>query len=366
MLYNIILISVGLVFSLLLFFRFPMLMSSTNITKQYKVSIIIPARNEEKNIALLLQDLKNQIYPIHEIICVDDCSLDDTAKVATKYGVNLIKISDKPKDWTGKAWACQKGAENASGDILLFLDADVRISSKGISSLMQTYEENKCVVSVQPYHQVMQGYEQFSIFFNLIQIAANGMTMFVKCKSPGLYGPVILISKEKYNIIEGHSSARNSIVDDLALREKLSKSGFPFKLFLGGDCFSFRMYSKGIKELMQGWTKNYATGALKTPMLVFMMVFLWVSSCALVFISLIQSILMHNLLYVSICLFLYFLWVIELLRISRSIGNFKIYAILIFPLYLVMFILIFILSFVKKMFHMNVVWKDRKIKLEKL
>lgn len=365
MIFDVIIISAGLTISLILFFRFPVLNQSSIASPLYRVSIIIPARNEESNLSLLLQDLKKQVYPLYEIICVDDCSTDDTGKVALKYGINLIKISDKPKDWTGKSWACQKGAEAAGGVILLFLDADVRLRPDGISSLMKVYDKNQCVISVQPYHQTVKSYEQFSLFFNLIQIAANGTCMFSDSMKTGLFGPVILFPKEIYKEIEGHTSVKNSIVDDIALGEKLTETGFPFKLFLGGKYIYFRMYSGGIAELIQGWTKNFATGALNTHMVILVMVFFWICSCTSAVLTFLQSIISQDLYYLIICFLLYVLWIVELFRISREIGNFKKLVLISFPLYLALFFGIFILSLVKKLFHMNVVWKDRKIKLEK-
>lgn len=363
--YNTILISTGLLISLLLFYRFPFLSKGKGTNPSYKISIIIPARNEEINISLLLQDLKQQIYPIHEIICVDDGSLDHTAEIASSLGAKVITIIDKPEDWTGKAWACQKGGEAASGDILLFLDADVRLSPNAISSLIQTYVENQCIVSVQPYHQTEKSFEQFSFFFNLVEIAANGTCMISNPGNVGLYGPVILIDKEIYKTIDGHRSAKKSIVDDLTLGEKLTQTGFQFKLFLGGEYISFRMYGGGFLELLWGWTKNFATGAFKTPPLLFIMMFLWITSCTSGIISLIQAISTQNLFDIIIYSCLYILWVLELSRIAPKIGNFKKYVQICFPVYMVLFIWVFVLSFIKKVFHLNVVWKDRKIKLEK-
>jgi 4,4'-diaponeurosporenoate glycosyltransferase len=365
MLYHITMISLGLFLSLFLFYRFPTLRTGDKNPQLYHLSIIIPARNEEDNLALLLQDLKNQTYPIHEIICVDDCSCDNTAMVASAFGVKLITVLDKPPDWIGKSWACQKGAEAASGNLLLFIDADVRLKPTAIFTLVQAYEEHQCVISVQPYHQMMKKYEQFSLFFNLIQIAANGTTMIFACFKVGLYGPVILLNNMTYQAIGGHTSVKNSIVDDLSLGEKLTKMGFAFRLLLGGDFISFRMYRNGISDLLLGWTKNYASGALKTPLILFIMVFLWICSCLSVTIGILHSISIQNVLYLIIFSFLYLLWVLELFRISRHIGSFKKSTIICFPIYLVLFLLVFINSFFKKLFFMDVVWKDRKIKLEK-
>jgi len=99
----------GLVASWILFYRFPGLERGDPQDpgkKTPQLSIIIPARNEEQNLALLLGDLKKQTRDIHEIICVDDGSTDQTASIATVLGARLITATPKPAGWLGKSWAC--------------------------------------------------------------------------------------------------------------------------------------------------------------------------------------------------------------------------------------------------------------------
>lgn len=364
MLYNLIIIVLGLVASLVLFSKFPILQRRDLNNSKYKVSIIIPARNEEKNIGLLLEDLMAQTGDIHEIICVDDGSTDQTYKLASAFPVKMIRIKDKPSDWTGKAWACQRGGQVATGEILLFLDADVRLSPDAVSSLLAAYDENKCVVSVQPYHKADKYYEQFSLFFNIIQVGGNGTCMAIFQRSVGLYGPVILIDQDTYAAIDGHLAAKESIVDDVALGEKLKEMGLPFELFLGGKDIRFRMYGNGFKSLFEGWTKNYSTGASKAHKFVFLLVFLWVASCAASVINLTQALIGLNLSHILLAGSLYLCWVFELFRISNRLASFKKTTLIFFPLYLGFFIFVFLISLFKKILRMDVVWKDRKIKLD--
>ena len=364
MLYYFIIIVVGILASFILFSKFPILKKGKANNLPDKISIIIPARNEEKNIGLLLRDLMSQTTNIHEIICVDDGSVDQTYEVALSFGVKVVAIKDKPSDWTGKAWACQSGGAVATGDILLFLDADVRFSPDAISSLVYSYNQHKCVISVQPYHKTEKHYEQFSFFFNLIQIAGNGTSIRFTQESAGLYGPVILIDTDTYRAIDGHLAAKKSIVDDVALGEKLRQMGFPYKLFLGGKNISFRMYGNNFKSLFQGWTKNYATGASKAPIFIFILVFLWVASCASTVIYLVKAVISLKLTYIVIGLILYACWIFEFFRISNRLGRFKKTTIIMFPVYLIFFIGVFLVSLFKKVFRKDVTWKDRKIKLD--
>lgn len=370
--YEISMIICGLLASWILFHQYPIIKSKALDNKlrihcsnipHYILSIVIPARNEEHNIANLLEDLRGQDYAIHEIICVDDGSTDRTRKVIEEFHVTLIKIDDKAKDWMGKAWACQVGGQIATGELILFLDADVRLKKDGISALIQEYHKEQCVISLQPYHEMKCGYEQASLFFNLVQIAGNGVSSFIKNRYVGLFGPLILFPTRVYKEIGGHNIARYSIVDDLTIGEGLKKRKIPFRLYLGGEHISYRMYGNGIKGLIEGWTKNYATGAGKTPWYHFILVFMWINGLTTVSILSFQMIYQSDI-KMGVTLF-YLIWVLELIRIGKPIGNFKIYTVLFFPLYLVIFIILFLISIYKRVFSRKVTWKDRKIKLEK-
>ena len=106
---------VGLAVTAILFHRFPTLPAAERdtVANYPSVSVIIPARNEEVNLPLLLSDLYAQTLPIHEIICVDDNSEDSTAQIIAASGARLIALNTKPNEWTGKTWACQNGADAA-------------------------------------------------------------------------------------------------------------------------------------------------------------------------------------------------------------------------------------------------------------
>lgn len=189
-----------------MFYRYPILSGNYIKLEPEKISVIIPVRNEEENLALLLEDIKYQSMPLFEVICVDDNSEDATAEVAESFNVTLISVHDKPDDWTGKAWACQVGANKANGKLLLFLDADVRLHPDAIGILVGNHQKFNCALSVQPYHKAKKAYEQLSLFFNLILIAANGVGLFFSIKNIGLFGPVILIGPLLFLQYSGYRS----------------------------------------------------------------------------------------------------------------------------------------------------------------
>ena len=384
-------IMLGLAASWILFHRFPELEgvnpkeANGPIPKSARLSIIIPARNEEKNLALLLGGLRNQTLDIHEIICVDDGSSDQTASIATAFGTRLITAAPKPAGWLGKSWACQQGGDAATGELLLFLDADVRLSLAGLGKLLKAHQRTGRVISVMPYHQIENKTEALSLFFNCIQMGANGLGLPAgrdqkkqeqknlkqknkKSSHPyqiGLYGPVILISQADYQAVGGHAAIKDSIVDDMALGEKLRAKEIPFALFLGDHDVSYRMYGGGLRELVQGWTKNQAAGVAKTPLLILVLVFFWITAVASAPLYLALNLVWQQWLWAGILAVFYAIWVLELIRIARHIGSFSVSSIFFYPLLLIFYLLIFLRSMAKKILGQPVIWKDREIRLDK-
>jgi 4,4'-diaponeurosporenoate glycosyltransferase len=381
MIFNLTILILGLVASIYVFWRLPDLDQNVSmdhdtqlesqkldrpVDSSLSISIIIPARNEAETLPLLLSDLKQQTMKPLEIICVNDGSEDQTRDVVLGAGDNvmLIDVFDKPADWMGKAWACLKGAEKAKGQLLLFLDADVRLTSEGLAKMCEAFEMEHCTISVQPYHRIFKAYEQLSLFFNIILIGANGTGLPAKNFSVGLYGPVILISKADYDEVGGHKVAQHAIADDLALGDVLTLAGKKYRLFVGGRRISFRMYGGGIKSLFLGWTKNFATGAGKTPVRLFLPMVAWVTSCTAAPLYLLQALFTGEYAEALVYLFFYGIWVAELHRIVPKIGNFPLGAILFYPVFMLVFLATFCWSLWKKLFHQQVTWKGRKMKPE--
>ncbi len=362
MIYDIAIVAIGLLAGWILFFKFRVMRPGRKCRK--KISVIIPARNEEKNIALLLNDLILCSDMIHEVICVDDNSTDATAHIAKGYKITLINASQKPDDWTGKCWACKAGSDVATGDLLLFLDADVRIRCNGLAKIISEHERTGKTISVQPYHKTNSAPEQFSMFFNLTQTAANGTCFSKSGFNAGLYGPVILMSARVYETIGGHGAVSTSVVEDVKLGKQLKSCGFAYKLFLGDSDISYRMYSSGISELAGGWMKNYASGAFFTHPAVLIAVFLWITSCTATFAFLIRAIFMFDVVSVCIMSAFYIMWAVHLRFVQKHIGNFYRTTCILFPIFLGFFVGIFILSLIKKIFRVEVSWKDRKVKPE--
>jgi 4,4'-diaponeurosporenoate glycosyltransferase len=362
---RLVIILIGLAVIPILFYRFPVLPKCSKTEKAVfpAVSVIIPARNEEKTLPLLLEDLQTQSVAPFEIICADDESSDATAQIAAGLGASVIPMPYKPEGWIGKSWACHNGAAAAAGKLLLFLDADVRLGRNGILRLLQAYFVCGCTISVQPYHKTGKAYEQLSMLPNLTQIAANG-TALRNPKDVGLYGPVILISEADYRKAGGHESVKQCIVEDMALGKRLKKVNLCFRNFVGDDEISFRMYGDGLKSLLQGWIKNMAAGALKTPAFIFTMVFFWIASLISVPIRLIESVISRSASWMLAYALLYITWALVLYILAKKAGRFHLYSFLFFPVLMAVYLGIFTMSFLKKAFAVKVKWKGRALTAE--
>ena len=224
------------------------------------ISVIIPARNEAHNIVLLIEELRQQIRTIDEIVVVDDGSTDKTPQLAQGAGAKVISAGALPEGWAGKAHACWVGAEAALNDVLVFVDADVRFNTANkyiVRSLASSVvSQPTALFSVQPWHNTVQIGEQVSMLFNIVSVMGSGM----KTSKPLVFGPLLACMREVYVANQGHSHAnvRAQVVEDIALGRLFKQT----RVYLGtpSTC-TFRMYPKGFSAVFSGFAKNIAAGA---------------------------------------------------------------------------------------------------------
>ncbi len=306
--------------------------------------------------------MKEQTERIDEIIVVDDNSTDRTALVARETGAKVIQLKeDPPPGWQGKAWACWNGFLQSKGKIIIFLDADVRLSPDAIKRLACLHREKKGLISVWSYHQIGKLSESFSILFNLIALFPMRISGIFKdfSKPMGAFGPCIVTSREDYYRTSRHFSVRGSVVEDLMPGKLYIKNGIPVSNFLGWKFISFRMYPKGINAVIEGWGKNIALGLSLIDFLSFFFLFFWVTGA-------ISAGFLLNLkrFGTSFSFFLYFLYFFQIYVISKKIGSFGLTPSLLFPFYLLFFVLIFFFSFFQTYIVRRVSWKGRKIRID--
>jgi 4,4'-diaponeurosporenoate glycosyltransferase len=225
------------------------------------VSVVIPARDEEATVPALLESLRRLAVEVPEVIVVDDGSHDATASVARSAGAVVLAAGAPPPGWTGKAWACDVGARAADGDLLLFLDADTVLAPDALDGLLELHDRHRGLVSVQPFHGVVRGYEQLSSYFNVVSLLASAAFARRPGRRPMAFGPCLLTSRADYERAGGHAAVRGEILDDVQLAVAYHRAGLPVRCAVGGQSIRMRSYPGGLRQLVDGWTKNFASGA---------------------------------------------------------------------------------------------------------
>ena len=326
-----------------------------------KVSIVIPARNEFKRISPLLQSIQSQASLIHEYIVVDDNSTDGTATLAKTLGAKVVSAPPLPKGWFGKPWACYQGAKVATGDVLMFLDADVKILPQGMEAMLSEFNKDRTPLSIQPYHMMKKGYESLSLFFNLIVMMTTGLftPLGSRMNASSFFGPCQIISKEDYWKVDGHAVAKHAVLEDMVLGEALRKSTEKnVRSRAGRGVIVFRMYGEGLRALIEGWTKNFATGAKLIPTWLMVLISLWMTGMFTALLSGLAPFMWQDQTYLIGYLFVGLTtWLL-----SRKVGNFSPFIIMLFPIQLTFFLWLFIRSSIRSN-QKKVTWKGRELDL---
>lgn len=313
-------------------------------TSSPRVSVIIPARNEEHNLPTLLRSLRAQRIQPHEILVVDDGSTDGTAEQARRLGAKVIGSSALPEGWHGKPWACHQGAQVATGDLLLFLDADTWFETDGLMNLLSAYPGG--AFSVGPYHAVRRPYESLSLFFNL--------NMVMGTVPHRLFGQLLLVDRDSYRRAGGHEAVRDRILENFHLADRFRTEGIPVQSATGRGSFCFRMYPNGLGELMEGWVKGFASGAAGTAVGSLVAIVVWMAGLVMAPTG---GLLTGNWLAWGA---LYLLFALQVGWFSRQVGAFRWFAALLYPLPLVFFFVVFSVSLARS--GKAVRWKGRAIR----
>jgi 4,4'-diaponeurosporenoate glycosyltransferase len=344
-----------------LLFALPKATLAKEEQKHVTYSVIIPARNEAKRLPLLLDAIKHAPKAIIEWIVVDDQSTDGTSEVARSFGAQVVTSKPLPKGWFGKPWACYQGAQFAKGDIFIFLDADTRLRKNGLAKIMATFLQGKTPLSIQPYHRVYKFYEQFSVFFNLIVMMTTGLfTPFKnKLKSQSFFGPCQVIHRDDYWVIDGHACAKSAILEDIVIGQNLlEKTGKPIRAISGKGSIEFRMYDEGLSHVIEGWSKNFATGATLIQPWMMIAVSMWLTGIFIQIFSGIAPFMWVGYTY----LYGYTLVGIMVTYLARKVGSFSYTMVVLYPLYIFFFVYVFVRSS-RLMKEKKVSWKGRELDL---
>ncbi|MBC7475140.1 MAG: glycosyltransferase family 2 protein, partial [Candidatus Sericytochromatia bacterium] len=229
------------------------------------ISILIPARNEEDNIKIILNSIIFQEYKNYEIIVLDDDSKDQTENIVLDYSkkyqqIKLINGKSIPSKWLGKNWACHQLANEANGEYLLFLDADTVIESGLINSSLEFIKKNDLkLLSIFP-QQIMSSFGEKLIvpLMNNILLSLLPLILIPLSKIDSLAaanGQFMLFQANNYKENNWHQQAKNKITEDITIIRMMKKQGFRCATLLGNNLIKCRMY-KSLKEGINGFSKN--------------------------------------------------------------------------------------------------------------
>ena len=337
------------------------------------ISIIIPARNEETNIARLLESIQQQSSPPLETIVVNDGSTDNTASIASQLGARVIDVEALPDGWMGKPWACQQGAHaanaantanSATGDWLLFLDADLILEPSALHALSQVCAGSDQVHSVCPHHVIKHPYEQLSAYFNVLMLA--GVNAFGIGKSAtdnaALFGQCLLISQKHYQQVNGHETVKDKALENFHLARQFKQLGIPCSCYLGKGLIHMRMFPNGIGELWSSWKKGFTSGAAHTAPRALMLSSLWISGMMLTIVCLILSFTSYaSNLFILITALAYLIYACQSLHVFKLAGTFSAWNALFFPLSLLFYQTLFFSALIDKKRGKTTNWKGRAV-----
>ena len=243
------------------------------------VAIVVPARNEARNLPGLLGSLQAQTVTVRETVVVDDDSADDTAAVAAAHGATVVAGRPVPPGSTGKSWACQQGADVTSATTIVFLDADVRLRPHALEAVLAEHRRVGGLVSVAPFHRMGSAVERLSAPFNVVAFMGVGAARpGRRGASDGAFGPCMVCARAEYESVGGHRVTGGSVTEDLALAEAFEDQGLPTWAFGGAASIDYRMYADGIAQLVEGWSKNLASGARFVSAWRSLLIGLWVTA----------------------------------------------------------------------------------------
>jgi len=248
-------------------FRFPSVTAVANPPP--RLSVLVPARNEELRLRPCISTLSDSDFPILEILILDDHSTDGTAALVQQRAkgdprIRLISGQPLPEGWVGKPWACHQLAQQAKGDYLLFVDADTRFSDITLSQAVHlAHEQQSDLLSLWPYLESLSWSERLVIpfvhlfiLFYLPHWAKGSLRCFGAAN-----GQFVLFRRTAYEKIKGHESVRNHMVEDIAIARNMRAAGFKVLNLDGtnpGHSIALvrcRMYTR-FSEVWEGFTKN--------------------------------------------------------------------------------------------------------------
>ncbi|HSV91509.1 MAG TPA: glycosyltransferase family 2 protein, partial [Desulfobacterales bacterium] len=229
------------------------------------VTVVVPARNEERNLWSCLQSLLEQDGVGMEVILVDDHSTDGTPAIARRLsqrysGLRVIRGAPLPEGWLGKHWACHQGAEAARGDLILFTDADTFHAPRSVASaaaaLQATGSDLLSALTAQDTWSLSERAVAPLVFWLVYSLFP--FALMNRSRSFPLFfgnGQFLMLRRDAYERLGGYAAIRAQVFDDMAIARRARQMGLKTVVVDGSRLVSCRMYD-GFREVVRGLGKN--------------------------------------------------------------------------------------------------------------
>ena len=221
------------------------------------VSVVIPARDEEERIAGVLEPLRGE--PVDEVIVVDDESTDATAALAGSLGARVVPGAPLPEGWKGKTWALEQGLREATGEWIVFLDADTR-PQRGLVAALVEAAGRADLVSAGPRFVCESAGERLlhpSFLTTLVyRFGPPGVEDWQPSpRRATINGQCVVARRETLVAAGGWSIVRGTMTEDVALARALRARGWTIGFENAGSLFEVRMYETAA-ETWTGWGRS--------------------------------------------------------------------------------------------------------------
>ena len=237
------------------------------------ISVIVPARNEERNIRRCIEALLAQTYPNFELIVLNDRSIDATPEILAGLAwrdsrLLVLRGDELPSGWAGKPHALHQAAQSARGEWLCFVDADTFTSPQALASVFRAaLEQSADLFSIFTRQELGSFWERviLPLVFTALSVGFAPRKVNDPHKPDAIAnGQFIFIKRKVYQALGGHAAIKGSIVEDRDLATLVKRAGYRLVVADGQAVASTRMYTS-LAEMWEGWTKNIFLGLKDRP-----------------------------------------------------------------------------------------------------
>jgi chlorobactene glucosyltransferase len=231
-----------------------------------RVSVLIPARDEEDNLRRLLPALRTSPYPDLEILVLDDGSTDGTPAVIREHAsadprVTAMEGREPPAGWNGKNWACHQLSKRASGEVLLFCDADVYPAPEAVARTVAAMVDGGVdALTALPRHE-RGGWFEEAVVPLVAKLPVAGLLVLPlvrRTKTAALAvgnGQWFAWRRDAYLAVGRHAAVRNDVLEDVRLARLAKRSGLELAPFIATRDLGVRMY-RAPRQVWEGFVKN--------------------------------------------------------------------------------------------------------------